>query len=737
MADGAAERATDLTGVLTLKHDDLYLLTDAFGDVHPDRRALGLYSGDTRILSRYELRVDGHRPVVLRTGAGVGYESVVQLTNPDLVPASSAGGRVVPLGQQQLGIVRERLLSGVFRERIRVRNFTSRPERVRVSLTVAADRADIFEVRGLQRTRTGEQLPSETDGERALALGYRGLDDVVRWTRVVISEAGRIDAREGRVDVDLDLAPATERLLEITIWGEESGATDTTATAGDLSAQPPPSNPDAPAASHRAWRTGSTAITTSSASAQRAIDRALGDLRLLVNHGPLPGERYIAAGVPWFSCLFGRDALITALQLLPIRPQVAVETLDLLARLQATEVDDERDAQPGKILHELRTGELARTGEIPHSPYFGSVDSTPLWLVLLGETYAWTGDLDSVRRLWPVALAALRWIDEHGDIDGDGFVEDVHRSGGRVLEGEAGLANQGWKDSRDANRRRDGSIPDGPLALVEVQAYVYLARRHVARLAAALGEDALAAEQDAAAHHLRERFEAAFWMEDEGAYALALDGAKQQVDAVASNMGHVLWAGLASPVRAARVADTLLAADMWSGWGIRTLSSGMLGYNPIGYHIGSVWPHDNAIAADGLARYGERAAAATVAGAMLEATSHFREGRLPELFCGFDRAESPYPVPYPVACVPQSWAAGAVFQLVAALLGLRPDATARRLELVSPTLPAWLPDLRVENLRVGGAQVDLAFRAAEPGAEGSAAVQVLRRTGDLDVVVRV
>jgi len=472
------------------------------------------------------------------------------------------------------------------------------------------------------------------------------------------------------------------------------------------------------------WPVGAT-IETNHVLAERALERSRADLDLLVNGGPATDERYIAAGVPWFSCLFGRDSIITSLQLLAVRPEIAQATLSILARLQATEIDELRDAAPGKIMHELRTGELARTGEIPHTPYYGTVDATPLWLMLLDEYERWTGDSALVDRLWPNALAALDWLERYGDIDGDGFIEYQRRS-------ERGLVNQGWKDSADSTRNRDGTLADGPIALVEVQAYTYAARRGVARLARLRGDEKLAAAQDVEADALRQRFEESFWMEDAGTYAMALDGAKHQVTGIASNAGHALWTGIADQERAARTAAVLTGRGMWSGWGIRTLSAETVGYNPIGYHLGTVWPHDNAICAAGFARYGLFEGTRLVCGALFEATAHFREARLPELFCGFERATSPLPVPYPVACSPQAWAAGSLYHLISATLGFRPFAHANRLELVRPALPRWLPSLRVRGLRVGAAEVDLEFGAQEQ----SISVEVLRRTADLDVVVR-
>ncbi len=748
----AIQRATDLTGILLLKHDSLFVLSDSFGDLHPDSRGLGLYSGDTRFLSHYEMRLNGTRPVVLRAGTGASYTSTIQLTNPDFLrdPRDKQDVEVV-LRRQSLSLVRERVLSDRFVEQIRIDNYTTHPERTCLTLRLDADFADIFEVRGVVREARGRRQPTHLQDD-GVVFRYEGLDHLVRQTRLRFSEAFRAlpasmtpeeaddvsrthgswpmlpaeDAGTGGMLLafEWELAAGADRVLEIQVTTDvlpaESGR------GGRRAAPSPRPLPGEEAeAVHRAWYSSSASVTTTHVFADRAFRRAIADLRLLVNSGPGEGERYIAAGVPWFSCLFGRDSIITALQVLSIRPQVARETLAILARLQATTTDEWRDAQPGKILHELRSGELSSAGEIPHTPYYGSVDSTPLWLILLGEYERWTADRELVDRLWPNALAALDWIDTSGDLDGDGFVEYERRS-------PRGLLNQGWKDSSDANRFRDGSLARAPLALVEVQAYVYRARLEMARLFRMRGEVAAAEGQEAAAAALAEHFEAAFWMEEAGTYAMALDADKRQVDAIASNAGHVLWCGIASPERARAVAASLLGPGMWSGWGIRTLSAEMAGYNPIGYHIGTVWPHDNAIAAAGMLRYGFRADAARVAAAMLEATVYFRDSRLPELFCGFDRARSPFPVPYPVACSPQAWAAGSLYQLLAAMLGLEPDAARRQLVLHAPLLPDWLPDLRLENLRVGDAVVDLLVRRTD----GSAGVEVLRRVGDVSVVVR-
>ena len=393
--------------------------------------------------------------------------------------------------------------------------------------------------------------------------------------------------------------------------------------------------------------------------------------------------------------------------------------------MQATEEDPSRDAEPGKILHELRTGEMARNRETPHRPYYGTVDATPLWLILFGATFDWTGDRTVVDRLWPNALRALEWIDRYGDRDGDGFVEYERRT-------PHGLVNQGWKDSSDCIRDRHGRLAQAPVALAEVQGYVYDAKRRMAGLARVRGEEALAVRLDAEAETLRARFEDAFWSEEQQFYAMALDGDKHKMDAIGSNAGHCLWTGIVSKERAGNVVRRLMAADMFSGWGIRTYAAGQGGYNPIGYHTGTVWPHDTSLIAAGFKRYGYNEDANLLCGRIFEASQHFAEFRLPELFCGFDRDLSAVPVPYPVACSPQAWAAGSLFLFLETMLGLRPHAAAGELELDRPELPEWLAKVTVSNLRVGDADVDLLFHRWR----GGTSAEVIRKSQDLSVTIR-
>ncbi|MBA2720714.1 MAG: amylo-alpha-1,6-glucosidase [Chloroflexi bacterium] len=760
------EQATDLGSVQVLKHGNLYLLTDPFGDIHPDSRGLGLYHADTRILSCCVLRVGGGRPVLLQGSMGANFHGSIQLTNPSadrnqdakVHPTEAAAGRTI-------GISRDRLI-GVdgMEERVRIVNHAERELDFSVELALGADSADIFEVRGYPRPERGTLLPIALTATRA-TFRYDGLDGIRRSTHIAFFDAaqdfGPIDGRSQdalgqggsvRYAWDIQLAPGDRRDLRWTIWSDSvrvgpgrtggdttpytaertilagTAAGTTTQTPSDsvpLFPEPPRVSADDGATSYHAWSRGTTSISTDHELFNLTLGRSLADLRLLINDGPGPDQRYVAAGVPWFTTLFGRDALIASLQSLAFRPQIAVETLAVLAAYQATEVDDWRDAEPGKILHELRMGEMAGAGELPHTPYYGSVDSTPLWLIVFGATFDWTGDREFLDRFWPNAIAALEWIDRWGDKDGDGFVEYERRS-------SRGLLNQGWKDSGDAIRDRNGHGPTMPVALAEVQGYVYDAKRRMAGLATVRGDTAMRDRLLAEAETLRTRFEEAFWVEDQRYYAMALDGQKRHLDAIGSNAGQCLWSGIASPSRARDVADRLMSPAMFSGWGIRTYAEGQPGYNPIGYHTGSVWPHDTSLIAAGMKRYGFDEESNRLVGHVFQAAQHFDQYRLPELFCGFDRDESVLPVPYPVACSPQAWAAGASFLFLETMLGLRPHASSGELELHHPNLPDWIGKVTLNNLRIGDASVDLLFHRWR----GTTSAEVLRKVGDLSVTIR-
>ncbi|HKO15413.1 MAG TPA: amylo-alpha-1,6-glucosidase, partial [Gemmatimonadaceae bacterium] len=449
------------------------------------------------------------------------------------------------------------------------------------------------------------------------------------------------------------------------------------------------------------WRAACSRWTSTVDVFDATLARAVDDLRAL--YVEIDGAEVISAGIPWYSTVFGRDSIITSLQTLPLTPRIAADTLRYLASWQGTKEDRYTEEQPGKILHELRRGELARSGEIPHVPYYGSVDATPLWVVLLHETWRWTGDLALVRELMPNALRALEWIDRYGDLDGDGFVEYASTS-------ERGLVNQGWKDSSDGVPFPDGRLPAPPIALVEVQGYVYDARVRAAALCDVLGDAARAERLRSEAAGLRERILERFWLEEPGTFALALDRDKRPVPTVTSNAGHLLWSRVPDPARAARTAAVLLAPRMFSGWGIRTLSAAHPVYNPMSYHDGSVWPHDNALIVLGLSHYGHVREALPVVAAMQEAAAQLEFHRLPELFCGMTRGSGLQPVLYPVSCSPQAWASGAFFMFLQAVLGLLPDAPAGVLHVRDPRLPTGVDELTITGLHIGGSRVALQFR---------------------------
>jgi glycogen debranching enzyme len=468
---------------------------------------------------------------------------------------------------------------------------------------------------------------------------------------------------------------------------------------------------------------GECRVETSHGQMNAWIDRARADLRTLTTD--LPTGPYPYAGVPWFNTPFGRDGLVTAWQSLWLQPALARGVLAFLARNQATEIIPERDAEPGKILHETRAGELAALGEIPFGRYYGGVDSTPLFVALAGAYFERTGDLPFVQSIWPSIDAALDWIDRYGDRDGDGFVEYERRT-------PDGLLHQGWKDGDDAVMHRDGSIATGPIALCEVQGYVHAAWLAASALARALDDSGRAEIWDARAARLRERFDEAFWCEELGTYALALDGRKAPCRVRTSNAGQCLFGRIVDTDRAPIVARTLLGSDCFSGWGIRTLAAAEARYNPMGYHTGGVWPHDNALIAQGLATYGMGDEASLILQSQFEASLHFDLQRMPELFCGFERRPDEAPVPYPLACAPQAWAAGAVLLLLKASLGVQIDGIERRVTFRNPRLPRWLDRLSIRDLEIGGDTVDLAVVRDGEGVS----VSVLRSGGSVSVVLR-
>ncbi len=695
----------------TLKHGDTFGLFDHYGDIVPGEGSPdGLYHEDTRFLSGLQLLIDRRRPLLLSSTVGDNNALLTaDLTNPDFY----ADGLLV-LPRDTLHLVRTRFIwQAAAWERLAVRNFDARPHRVALSFIFQSDFADLFEVRGHRRPRRGETTV-EVRPPHAVVFSYRGLDGQLRRATLEFAPApGRLAGDHAAFEQRLE--PGGRLSLFLTVKCDrppEPAARSEPFFTGLRDAR-------------RALRTASAraaTVATSNAVFNEVLCRAAADLSMLMTDTPQGPYPY--AGIPWFSTAFGRDGIITAMQLLWLDPKIARGVLRFLAARQATAFSAEADAEPGKILHETRAGEMARLGEIPFGLYYGSIDSTPLFVMLAGQYFERTGDLETIRALWPNLEAALGWIDAHGDRDGDGLVEYRARS-------ERGLSNQGWKDSEDSIFHADGRLAEGAIALAEVQGYVYAAKRAAAGLALALGDPSRSAALEAQADDLRRRFEDAFWCADLGTYALALDGDKQPCRVRASNAGQVLLSGIAAPERAAQVAGLLLEPAFFSGWGIRTVATSEARYNPMSYHNGSVWPHDNALIALGFARYGLSAPTLRMFSGLFEAAAYMDLRRLPELFCGFRRLPGKGPTFYPVACSPQAWASATPFALLQACLGLEFDPAQREIRFRRPHLPEFLDEVIIRKLALGDSRFDVTLRRY--GTE--VALNVLDRRGDGRIAV--
>ncbi len=692
-----------------LKQDDTCGLFNDFGDISSgSRHEEGLYHEGTRFLSGFTLRLAGACPLLL--SSAVRRDDIllsVDLTNPDI---ELGRGQILPRGS--LHIYRSKLIwHGVCHERIHVRNFTLTPLKIGLSIEFAADYRDIFEVRGQHRPRRGRLLEPRV-GTDSVELAYEGLDGATRRTRVECQpRPASMSASGMRLSAELD--GHSEQIFEITI------SCLTESPPGDRAM----SYDAAVALSERSLREGERFkcdILTSHDRLNSWLERSTADLNMLLTHTPT--GVYPAAGVPWFDTTFGRDGIITALECLWLSPNIARGVLSFLAQTQATRLEPESDAEPGKILHEARRGEMAALGEIPFGRYYGSVDATPLFVMLAGAYWRRTADLDFASGIWPNVLAALKWLDDYGDLDGDGFIEYQRRS-------RHGLIQQGWKDSHDSVFHADGSFAEGPIALCEVQAYAYAARLAGSELARALGEEALANELIEKARLLRERFDTQFWCQEMGLYALALDGNKQACRVRASNAGHCLFTGMARPERVAAITKALGDETFFTGWGVRTLADREVRYNPMAYHNGSVWPHDNALLAMGFAAHPAKELALRIFTAQLEASAYFESSRLPELFCGFRRRDGKAPTSYPVACSPQAWSAGAVFMMLQACLGLTVDANIGQITFRYPQLPPSIERIAIRGLTVGAGSVDLTLYRYS----GAVGLNLDRRSGKIDV----
>lgn len=700
--DSALSGPPRRTNNLSLLDGKTFSATTLAGDIAPaGAMDVGIFHRDTRFVSHFELRINGQRTVVLSAGTQANLYAQIELTtHTPLIREEQEAP------ENTLHLRREQMLAGHFFERLTIENFNLAPAKVRLEWLFAADFADVFAVRGLQRSEHGDALPPQVD-EQTVEYRYRGRDGVGRRTQLRFEPApDQLEA--GRARYEIALRPHEKTQIAVSIWPE---------TEGDA---PPPVAGFATALETRrralhAWQRETTTFESSNGVFDACLETAASDffaLRIAVNpRGARTQEEafpqnqageIIAAGIPWFATIFGRDSLIAAYQSLLLQPRLARETLRFLARWQGREENDWRDEQPGKILHEFREGEMTLAGEMPHSPYYGSVDSTPLFLITLGETFNWTGDRDLLDELLPAARAAMGWIERYGDLDGDGFVEFQRRS-------PRGLDNQGWKDSTDANLHRDGRPAPAPIALCEVQGYCFDARYRLAQLLRTAGDSHEAERLRHEATELARRFERRFWMPTRNFYAMALDGHKQPVEVLASNAGHLLWSRIVGQERARQVAQRLVRTELFSGWGIRTLSADEPTFNPLSYHRGSVWPHDNSLIGLGLALYDLKPALEQVFTGLFQALLYFRDLRLPELFVGVQRREFDQPVHYPVSCSPQAWASGALFLLLTAMLGIRPNAAKKELRIVNPKLPQWLDWLRVRNLHIGQSLVSLEF----------------------------
>jgi glycogen debranching enzyme len=717
---------------LTLKDDDLFLITDTIGNIggcsgDETVTSMGLFCRDTRFLSRLELQIAGRSPILLTSNADKGFALSVLCTNPN----------IPDINAETISIQREIVLNGGLFEEITVQNYNTRPVSFEISLSFDADFSDLFEIRGFNRDRRGGLLrridPPNTNNEyhwnlaacpEELTLAYQGLDAAILESQIkfVHNRPSYLKGYTAVWQIELAAHDTYQLGYRLKMLMNNRTVSRVSIPSALLQAKA------AEIIEESNWKEQIARIRTDNPEVNQAIARAEQDIYLL--RQTFDKGKVLSAGVPWFCTLFGRDALIAAGQILVLDATIARETLTVLAQYQGKEDNEWREEQPGKILHELRMGEMARCQEIPHTPYYGTIDATPLWLMLYAEYYAWTHDTETLNRLWDNAIAAMDWIDRQ--LEHTGYL-------GYARTSSRGLVNQGWKDSGDCIVDRHGKMAVGAIALCEVQAYAYAAKIRMSELAKIKQQPELALrwQQDAIA--LKQRFNRDFWVTDLDYLALALDGEGKPVDGISSNPGQCLHLGILYPERAQSVAERLRAPDLFTGWGIRTLSSQSPAYNPIGYHTGSVWPHDNSLIAIGLRSIGAVEQALEVAQGLIDMTIVQPYHRPPELFCGYDRTSSTTPIQYPVACSPQAWATGTMFQLIQMAVNLIPDAPSNCLRIVDPMLPPSIQQISIENLRVGGTLLNLEFsREGDPETDSLSATtscRVTKKRGNLRVTI--
>jgi glycogen debranching enzyme len=693
-----------------LKEGDTFSLFDRHGDIHQvGTGSQGIYHNGTRYLSQIELSINGHKPLLLSASPREDNQLlIVDLTNPDIRLDSED---IVQRGT--IHIMRSKFLwRSVYHEKIHLRNFGLEPVTFQVELQFDADFSDIFEVRGTLREKKGVKHPIQKTDEQII-FSYLGLDDVLRKTTIALIP-GPNSFKKNMAVYEIHLLPQKETDIEVhTTFSEGDGEVESL----DFEEARNTMNMHM-----ERTRQYCADILTSNEQFNDWIRRSRSDLITMTTQTPQGFYPY--AGVPWYSTPFGRDGIITAMECLWVEPELAKGVLQYLAHTQAKNFNDFQDAEPGKIFHETRGGEMAALGETPFQLYYGTIDATPLFIILAGMYLERTNDLATIHKIWPNIEKALYWIDNHGDVDGDGFVEYKTKS-------SKGLTNQGWKDSFDSIFYEDGRLAEDPIALCEVQAYVYDARVKAADIARALGHDDIADNLILEAKELKEKFNEAFWSETKQIYVLALDGRKQPCNVMSSNAGHCLFSGIATPERARLTAINLLGDKMFSGWGIRTIATGEARYNPMSYHNGSIWPHDNALIAYGFSRYDLIQEAVQILSGTFDTALYTEGQRLPELFCGFERVKGQPPTSYPVACSPQAWSVGAVFLMIQAALGMRINAAKKTITFCHPVLPAFLKEITITNLRVNNQIIILQVRRSHEGVD----VIMLTPQVDIEIVV--
>jgi glycogen debranching enzyme len=751
---------------LTLKDDDLFLITDTLGNIsgigcleEGIKGSMGLFCRDTRFLSRLELQIEGRSPVLLSSTAQKGFALSVLCANP----------QIESIKAETISIQRDIVINGGLFEEMQIANYNRNAVNFTLSLSFEADFMDLFEVRGFSREQRGQLLRSmplgrqepedflreESEGQRTeekrerrretkrqqrpggdwtqhqspdtdnpypspqeIILAYLGLDGLLMESRIQFSHCQPDELKGYTAIWHLALEPHETKTLgyHLHLFTNNRPASAISAPVTLMQAKA------AELLEEQNWFKEITQIRTDNKALNQVIQQAEQDLYLL--RQTFEGKKVLSAGVPWFSTLFGRDSIIAASQTLILDPAIARDTLSVLAHYQGKSENDWRDEEPGKILHEIRLGEMARCQEVPHTPYYGTVDATPLWLMLFAEYYAWTHDQEILEQLWDNALAAMDWIDRNTKTTG--YLAYKRRS-------KRGLLNQGWKDSGDCIVNHKGQVATGSIALSEVQAYVYAAKVRMGELARIKKVYELAELWEKQARDLKMRFNRDFWIPDQDYYALALDGEGNQVDSITSNPGHCLSLGLLEPEKAYSLAERLQAPDMFNGWGIRTLSSMSPAYNPMGYHVGSVWPHDNGMIALGLRSLGLVDQALELAQGLTDMILMQPYHRPPELFCGYERINGSSPVQYPVACTPQAWASGTIFQLLQMMLNLVPDAPGNHLRIIEPALLGSINHLSIQNLKVGRTVIDLEFERSDL----TIACSVTKKRGNLRIVIEV